>query len=208
MVIGSMARGDANDASDVDVLVVTGDAGDSSFRRQLDGDVLIEIVSKPASSWRAHLASTHPRWIWALTDGGDVLFDDGILAALVGEAFQVLRAFRTPADVKAELATNLWHARAKLERALLSGDDATMAYVAGLCVPDILDALLAVHDRPTVPGSRRLEVLRTVQLDTVDSNALATVWRGEPRARLEAVTSMADSVAARLGPTQLERLDW
>ena len=45
-------------------------------------------------------------------------------------------------------------------------------------------------------------------LDTTDAEALDTIWRGTPRARLEAVTSLADAVAARLGPPQLERLDW
>lgn len=82
-----------------------------------------------------------------------------------------------------------------------------MAYVTGQ-FPDILDGLLAIHNRPTVPGSRRVEVLRTLQLDTTDAEALDTIWRGAPRARLEAVTSLADAVAARLGPPQLERVDW
>ncbi len=99
-------------------------------------------------------------------------------------------------------------ARAKLERALVSDDTATMAYVAGLCLPDVLDGLLAIHDRPTVPGSRRLEILQKVELDSVNAQALDTVWHGAPRARLEAVRSLADTVAAQLGPPQLERLRW
>jgi hypothetical protein len=208
MVIGSIARGTANDASDVDVLVVKNDGCDSSFRRKVDGGVLVEIVSMPAGAWRTHLASARPRWIWALTDGGAILFDDGELGVLVAEAAQVLRTFRTPADVRAEVATNLWHARAKLERALLSDDAATMAYVAGLCLPDVLDGLLAIHNRPTVPGARRLEILQKVELEAPDAQALDAVWHGAPRARLEAVRSLADTVAARLGSPQLERLRW
>ncbi len=70
----------------------------------------------------------------ALTDGGEVLFDDGALHSLIEEAAALLTRFVTSDEVKAELATNLWHSRAKLERAVSSGDPHIAAYVAGLAV--------------------------------------------------------------------------
>jgi hypothetical protein len=90
--------------------------------------------------------------VWALNDGGDVLFDDGALHGLIEEARTLLNRFVTPDEVKAELATNLWHSRAKLERAVSSKDPQIAAYVAGLAVPDLLDCLFALHNRRAYPA--------------------------------------------------------
>ena len=208
MIIGSVARKTALEASDLDVLVVAADDDPASFRRELHGDQLVETVSKSLAGWQSHLTNQRPRWVWALTDGGEVLFDDGALQGLIEKAEVLLAGFVTSDEVKAELATNLWHSRAKLERAVSSGDPHVAACVAGLAVPDVLDALLALHNRPCVPGSRRMDVLATLSLDSVDRLLLDELLVGDPLGRARAAVALNSSLGARLGPPDLERIVW
>ena len=93
MIIGSVARGTALEASDLDVVVVAADDDAASFRRELYGHRLVETVSKSLAGWRTHLTNQRPRWVWALTDGGEVLFDDGALHGLIEEAAAFLTQF-------------------------------------------------------------------------------------------------------------------
>lgn len=208
MVIGSHALGRALDASDLDVLVVVEDGEDSTFRRELYGQRLVETISKSLPAWRAKLADQRPRWVWALTDGGEVLFDDGAVQGLIEEAAALLDAFVTSDEVKAELATNLWHSRAKLERAVCSGDAQMAAYGAVMAVPDILDALFALHNRPCVPGSRRMDVLTTVKLEDDDRHLVDQLLLDDPVSRASAALALNSSLTARLGPPDLERIVW
>lgn len=208
MVFGSLARGVALGSSDLDVLVVVGDDDAPSFRRELYGHRLVETVSKPLPEWHTHLTDQRPRWVWALTDGGEVLFDDGAVRHLIEEATALLRVFVTSDEVRAELATNLWHARAKLQRAESSGDPQIAAYAAGQAVPDALDALLALHNRPCVPGSRRMDVLATVDLDDGDRLLVGELLVGDPFVRVSAAIALNSSLSARLGPPDLERTVW
>ncbi len=207
MIIGSVAVRQRSRRRILDVLVVAADDDPASFRREVHGDQLVETVSKSLAGWQSHLSNQRPRWVWALTDGGEVLFDDGALQGLIEEAAVLLAGFVTSDEVKAELATNLWHSRTKLERAVSSGDPHVAAYVAGLAVPDVLDALLALHDRPCVPGSRRMDVLATLGLDFADRLLLDELLVGDPLAGRAAV-ALNSSLGARLGPPDLERLVW
>lgn len=208
MVVGSYARGVARAASDLDLLVVAADDGPSSFRRQLCGHRLVETISKSLPTWQAHLAHQRPRWVWAFTDGGEVLFDDGAVHGLIQEATARLDSFVTSDEVKAELATNLWHAQAKLERAVFSEDPQTAACAAAHAVPDVLDALLALHDRPCVPGSRRMDVISTLSLDKDDRGLLDQLLLADPVSRAGAAVALNRSLRARLGPPDLERTVW
>lgn len=116
------------------------------------GTLLVEIVSKTYDGWLAHLESARPRWLYALLDTGPVLFDDGSVASLRAKGEEVLAGYETPAEVKAELATILWHSQGKLERAARSKEPRSASYWAAIVLPDVLDALFALHGRPTVPG--------------------------------------------------------
>jgi predicted nucleotidyltransferase len=210
LVIGSVARGTATDSSDFDVLVVEREgSGRAAFERTLYGDVLAEIVSKDEHGWRAHLRSLRPRWVYAFRDGGEVLFDDdGCVARLQVLSETVYREFVTPDEVKQELATLLWHGRAKVERAASSTDPAESAYWAALLLPTLIDALLGLANRPTVPGSRRLEVLDSIALSEDDASLLTVTMLGAPHDRVRAARQLADSLLARLGDPDLKRVDW
>ena len=208
MIIGSVGRGTALEASDLDVLVVAADDDAASFRRELYGHRLVETVSKSLAGWRTLLTNRRPRWVWALTEGGEVLFDDGALHGLIEEAAALLTHFVSSEEVKAELATNLWHSRAKLERAVSSADPHIAAYAAGLAAPDVLDALFALHNRPCVPGSHRMNVLATLNLADADRLLLDELLIGDPLVRARAAIALNWSLSARLGPPDLERTAW
>ncbi len=116
--------------------------------------------------------------------------DDGAVHGLIEEAAAFLTQFVTSDEVKAELATNLWHSRTKLERAVSSDDPHVAAYVGGLAVPDLLDALLALHNRPCVPGSHRMNVLATLNLDSADRLLLDELLVGQPLVRARAAVAL------------------
>lgn len=209
VVIGSVAQGVATDHSDVDLLVIAqAESTRPPFERTVLGTRLVEIVSKTNEAWLAHLESARPRWLYALLDPGPVLFDDGSVVSLRARSEEVFVRYETPAEVKIELATILWHSQAKLERAALSEDPRSASYWAGIVLPGVLDALFALHGRPTVPGSRRMAVLSSLTLHQSDEQLLQVAFHGAPRERLDALRSLASSLLERLGPPDLERLEW
>ena len=89
-----------------------------------------------------------------------------------------------------------------------SADPHIAAYVAGLAVPDVLDALLALHNRPCVPGAHRMNVLATLSLDSADRLLLDELLVGQPLVRARAAVALNSSLSARLGPPDLERTVW
>ena len=131
-----------------------------NFERSLHRTVLVETVAKTESQWLEHLRGLRPRWVYSFLDDGEILFDDGVIAYLRSVAEAVSRDFNTPLEVRQELATLLWHGRAKAARAAASDDPVVAAYWAALLLPDLIDALLALGNRPTSPGSRRLDAAR------------------------------------------------
>jgi predicted nucleotidyltransferase len=206
---GSLGRGDATPTSDLDVLAVLAEGAEDRFRRLLLHGRLVEVVGRTEAGWLAHLDSERPRWIYSLMDRVVVLFDDeGAFQRIQQRAIEVMRSFRVSDEVKGELATLLWHSRSKLARAARSTDVAEQGYWAALVLPTLIDGLLALHDRPTAPGSMRLPILADVDLDPTDRSLIDRVLTANPLERLSAATSLADSLQTRLGPPDLERIDW
>ena len=209
MVIGSAARNVATDDSDLDLLAVPGpDAHQPPFPRLVEQETLVEVVAKTEAQWVQHLESARPRWIYALLDGGDVLVDDATVRRLQSLAAEVFARFVTPADVRSEIAALLWHGRVKTARAASSGDDPAAAFSAALLLPDLMDGLLALHNRPSVPGASRLEVLAGVHLGRRDSELIQQAMVAAPTTRLRAARELAASLERRLGPPDLERVAW
>jgi hypothetical protein len=63
-------------------------------------------------------------------------------------------------------------------------------------------------NRPTAPGSRRLDVLESISLSERDELLLTHAMTGLPQARIRASQELADSLLLRLPPPDLERIDW
>lgn len=64
------------------------------------------------------------------------------------------------------------------------------------------------HNRPCVPGSRRLEVLSTLSLDDADRRLVDQLLLADPVVRARAAAELNSSLSARLGPPNLTRIDW
>lgn len=207
VLIGSWGRGTATSRPDIDVLAISPTSNGATFDRRLHGGRLVEIISKPMQLWLDHLASDRPRWVYALVEGHRVLSDDGSFAHLVDAAERRFAEFITPQVVKCELSSLLWHSQSKLEAAKVM-DSRTQAFWAALVLPTLFDALLALHDRPAAPGSLRALAVANVALDPRDREMLGVACDGSPAERLCAVAELAESLRPRLGPPDLERVEW
>ncbi len=176
--------------------------------QRLPDAVLVEVVAKTRSAWLDHIASLRPRYVYSFVDRGEVFFDDGTLIELKRIAQERLHIFVTPPEVLVELATILWHSSTKPQRAALSENPWTQAYWAAAVLPELVDAILALHNKPCVPGSRRMEVLETVPLTAEEDRVLGLACEGSANDRLAAVRALPSSLATRLGAPDLERTSW
>ena len=205
ILVGSVARGEEQDASDVDLLAVSaGDATDSLSSRLLRNGYLVEIWAKTEAAWAQRFESARPMWTYAFLEG-DVVYDTGPAARLRAAAQQAYAGYRTPAEVRQELATSLSHGRPKLQRALRA-DAEHAGYWASVFLPGILDGLYAAHDRPRPPGSRRLDYLHTLALSHEERHHVSVSCTGAPDQRLAAIAVLYETLSQRLGPPDLERV--
>jgi hypothetical protein len=92
--------------------------------------------------------------------------------------------------------------------AVLSDDPKQAAYWAALLCPLLIDALRALSNRLMVPGSRRLEVLTSIDLNDEDASLLTITMTGEPFDRIHAARRLVESLLERLGDPDLERVEW
>jgi predicted nucleotidyltransferase len=205
LLAGSVCRGEHVAASDVDLLVVT--AEDSLLevgpRRLVDG-LLVEWIARPEAEWRARFDRPKTSWLYSFLEA-EVLMDCGPACRLVEAARRVLGTYRTSAELRELLATNLWHGQAKLDRAQAAGKPRELGFWAALCVETVLDGLYAVHDVPLPAGARRLAYLHLVPL-TEDEDALIDVMlTSSATGRFEATRDLVARLRRELGPADHER---
>jgi predicted nucleotidyltransferase len=203
LIVGSLARGEELDISDVDLLTVcTGENRDGPKPRTLRDGYLVEIWAKTEAAWAERFRSTRPMWIYAFLEA-DVVYDTGPASRLRSAAQRAYDEYRTPEDVRQELAASLSHGQPKLRRALrASGEHA--GYWASVLLPEILDGLYAVYDRPRPPGSRRLDLLHTLPLSGEERHRVTLSCTGSPEQRLKAIAVLYETLTQRLGPPDLE----
>jgi hypothetical protein len=205
LVVGSVARGEQLDISDVDLLAVsTGDATDSPSSRMLRDGSLVEIWGKTEAAWAQRFGSARPMWTYAFLEA-DVVYDTGPAARLRAAAQRAYAGYRTPEEVRQELAVSLWHGRPKLQRAVRAGGEHA-GYWAAVFLPGILDGLYAVYDRPRPPGSRHLDFLHTLALSDEERHHVSVSCTGAPDERLAAIAALYELLSQRLGPPDLERV--
>jgi predicted nucleotidyltransferase len=209
LLSGSVCRGEHVATSDIDLLVVTTE--DSSLevgpRRLIDG-LLVEWVARPEAEWRGRFDRPKTSWLYAFLEA-EVLMDAGPAARLVEAARRVLETYRTSAELRELLATNLWHGQAKLDRARAAGDPRELGFWAGMLVEPVLDGLYAVHDVPLPAGARRLAYLYLVPLaedEAAHAPALLdAMLTGTPPGRFAAAYDLLARLRKQLGPTDHER---
>lgn len=198
LLAGSVARNDHCATSDVDLLVV-GSAPRSSLVRTVHGGLLVECIHRTEAEWRDRLARSGTSWAYALLDS-EVLHDElGIGRALKSSSEAAIRDYVAPDALRQELATSLWHSRAKLTRAA-QGSELTRGYWAAICVETVLDALYTIHDVPVPAGSRRLDHLGLLRLDEKESRLVRALLTGSAVERFGALTELVEVLRDSLGP--------
>jgi hypothetical protein len=204
LLSGSVGRGEHVATSDVDLLVVT--AEDSSVqpgpRRLVDG-LLVEWIAKPEAQWRARFDRPKTSWLYSFLEA-EVLMDSGPADRLVQAARRVLQTYRTSAELRELLATNLWHGQAKLDRAQASGTPRELGFWSAVFVESVLDGLYAVHDVPLPAGSLRLAYLHLVPLTEDETALLDAMLTATSAGRFEATRDLVARLRTELGPPDHE----
>lgn len=207
LLSGSIARGDAVPCSDVDLVFITIPGVDPvGLRREVRDGVLVETVSHSEPEWRERFNRPNPRWIYAFLEAQIVHDDTGTAGALIAEAADARKRYRTPTSVLDELALGFWHGQAKLDRALASDDPRVRGYQASIAVDWIIDALFAVHDAPLPPASRRLDYLASVPLDQEVDRNWSMLLTGDMETRLLAAAALIGWLRAILPEPDLVRI--
>jgi predicted nucleotidyltransferase len=196
MLIGSLGRGDSLPASDVDLLAVV--AANGRMQRFIENDVLVEVIARTEEEWLERFSRPRPTWIYAFLEGRLLYDETGVAARLVDEAGRLYSAYRTPSSVLLDLASTLWHGKAKLLRAEMAGGEHAGFWASVIVGQTMIDALFAVYNRPQPPGSRRFDLLDTLNLPPSERNLVRVACTGTAEERLAAVRDLLDLVEQRL----------
>jgi predicted nucleotidyltransferase len=196
---GSTVRGEAVEGSDVDLLVVTGDDDVELGRFHHRDGLVVDLVAHGPESWLERLQRPRPMWVYAFVEA-EPLVDHGPGGRLVEVARRRYETYRTPEAVKAELADALWHGRAKLTRAQRGTDPEAGYWASVYLVGAIVEMLYAVADRPLPPGSRRFDLIGSLDLPEHQLALFEQLCAGPPRGRIAAAASLVDELGPLLGP--------
>lgn len=204
LIGGSVGRGEHMASSDVDVVVVVDERSSlAPTRRRLQDGLLVEWIARTEAEWLVRFDRPKASWLYAFLEG-EVVRDTGPAARLIEEAHRVLGRYRSSPALRSEHATLLWHAQAKLDRALASADPALAGFSAAVATPAVIDALYVAGDVPLPSGWRRLHHLDGLGLCEVESQLLDQMLTGTPRGRLQAVHQLCARLRPRLGAADHE----
>jgi hypothetical protein len=205
LLAGSVCRGEHVPSSDIDLIVVTTeDSPPDAWPRQLVDGLLVECAAHSEAEWRGRFDRPKTSWVYAFLEA-EILTDSGPAGCLVRAARGVLETYRASAELRALLATNLWHGQAKLDRAQASGTPRELGFWAAVFVEQVLDGLYAVHDVPLPAGSRRLAYLHLVPLTEDEAELVEAMLTGSPADRLAATSDLVARLRRELGPAGHER---
>ncbi|GAA3446838.1 nucleotidyltransferase domain-containing protein [Planomonospora venezuelensis] len=204
LIGGSVARGEHLAASDVDLLVVTGEQTSLPVsRRTVRGGLLVEWIARTEDAWLARFDRPRTSWLFAFLEG-EVMYDSGPAERLAAQARVVLETYRTSAELRQNLASLLWHGQAKLDRAARLDDAREQGFWASVFTETVIDALFAIHDVPRAAGSRRMAYLHRVPLSASEKRLLDTLLTARASERFRALRRLVAHVRAELGEPDLE----
>lgn len=206
LISGSVARGEHQPSSDVDLLAVCTDGSPlPTADRSVRGGLLVELIARTEAAWAERFDRPRTSWLYPFLEGV-IVYDTGPAARLAALASATLANYRTPAGVRGTLAAEFWHGQAKLDRAAGSADPREQGFWASLLVEHVVDGLYAIHNVPRAAGSRRLAYLSWLDLTPRESHLLDTMLTGETLARFDATQQLVAHLRERLGPPDLEAL--
>jgi predicted nucleotidyltransferase len=147
---GSVARGDARPGSDLDVYILLRNGCSRAFQSEWREDVLVERTFADLNRAKDKLEAD-PMWVYAYLDGRILYDPQGGLAQLAALAHTRFETYRASPERKADLAYWLESTEHKIVAAKASGDHFRAAYVSGVTLWPILEAVWAANDRPVPP---------------------------------------------------------
>ena len=198
---GSVARGEHQPSSDVDLLVVGTDDLDLPTRQNHRG-FLVERISHTERAWLQRFDRPKTSWLYAWLEA-TVLYDSGPARRLQHQARRVQTTYRASAELKSLLATFLWHGQAKLDR-VRPDDTQSQGFWSSIFVETIIDAMYTVHDVPLPAGSRRMAYLSLVPMTGTERRDLDTLLTGATADRFHAAQRLVESLRPQLGPADHE----
>lgn len=197
LLTGSIARQDALPGTDIDVRYFGRSDRSPSFERGFRDELLVEQTFTDEESALATL-SEKPMHVYAYLDGR-ILYDaDGTLPRLQAEAERVFREYRTPEQLKIDLAEDLRHVEDKVRVGLEAGDLLRAVYCLSTSSWRLIEGLWAANDLPVPPNSSVRPHLRDLQGPEEVCSSFERLFLGEPRERAEAGLFLVNWVRRRL----------
>lgn len=198
---GSVARGEHQTSSDIDLLIVGDDTFDLPVR-QTHGGLLVERIAHTERAWVDRFDRPKTSWLYAFLEA-TVLYDRGPAQRLRHEARTVQASYRASTELRSLLATFLWHGQAKLDR-VRPEDARSQGFWSAIFVETIIDALYTVHHVPLPAGSRRMAYLSLVPMTANELRDLDALLTGSTAHRFEAAIRLVKSLRSQLGPADHE----
>jgi predicted nucleotidyltransferase len=151
MLQGSVARGDHQPGSDLDLLVLVADGqGKGLVSEQIDG-ILVERHYRDEATLRRRF-ERRPDLAYGLVDGRILHDPQGRLAPLTVHVRRVLADYRTPKSLRLDICYWLYASRIKLVAAWDAGDELKAAFLVASTSWKILEGIWAVNNLP-IPHS-------------------------------------------------------
>lgn len=201
LLTGSVARGDAQPGTDIDLRYVLAPGLERPFRRfRTDDGVLVEADHTDLFSSISRLEA-NPMHAYAYLDGRILHDPEGALARLREHARQRYEAYRMPQHEKDELAFQLWCSRDKITVALDAGDPMKAAFAVGCGGWGIVQGLWAANDRPLPPHSSVRPHLGDLAGPPGLPDRFEKLFLADTENRIRTMLELLDWILPRLSPT-------
>lgn len=201
LLTGSVARGDAQPGTDIDLRYVLTPGARRPYRRlRTDDGVMAEIDYADREESLDRFQHT-PMHVYAHLDGRIMHDPQGVLAELRDRARERFDEYRMPQEEKERIAFLLWCAREKITVALDAGDRSKAAFAVGCGGWGIVEGLWAANDRPLPPHSSVRPHLDDLAGPPGLRDRFARLFQADTEERIRTALELLDWILPRLSPT-------
>lgn len=189
-VTGSVARGDADEYSDLDLILVTKEA--KPFEEFERGGVTVEIKRNTLDGFLEGM-DKNPMNIYQFLDAKSIFEKEDLLSKLQAKAEQILKSYHPQnlPEVKKWLAST----KIKLISAQKNKDQALIGFLTATVLWKVAEGLYLVNSQPLPPTTTAFK--RLVQLKKVPAN-FSEIWNkiltGNLEERTDSTINLIDFV--------------